>query len=80
MKDKSGDQTVRKRRKIFTFVVAMQQSQGPIFYYSEYPKILNTFLLFSNKIMVIRAGIHTNACQNSKKREDPDQTASLEAV
>ena len=42
-------------------------------------KISNTFLfLFSNK-MVIRARIHKMLVRNAN-REDPDQTASSEAV
>ena len=45
-----------------------------------YSKILNTILfLFSNKMLVFRAGIHKNAVRKAN-REDPDQTASSEAV
>ena len=48
--------------------------------YGKCSKILNTFLsLFSNKIMVFRAGIHKFLVRVAN-REDPDQTASLEAV
>ena len=44
--------------------------------YAKCSKILNTFLfLFSNKIMVSRAGIHKIFVRIAK-REDPDQTAS----
>ena len=43
-------------------------------------KISNTFLfLFSNKMLVIRAGIY-NVLVRKANREDPDQTASSEAV
>ena len=43
--------------------------------YGKCSKILNTFLvLFSNKMLIFRAGIHKNDCQNSRiaKREDHD--------
>ena len=43
--------------------------------YGKLSKILNTFLLFSNK-MVIRTGIHKMLVEISN-REDPDQTTSL---
>ena len=43
-------------------------------------KISNTFLfLFSNKMLVIRAGIHKMP-DRIMNREDSDQTASSEAV
>ena len=43
-------------------------------------KISNTFLfLFSDKTLVIRAGIHKMLVRIAN-REDPDQTASSEAV
>ena len=43
-------------------------------------QILNTFLfLFSAKIMVIRAGFHKIHVRIAN-REDPEQTASEEAV
>ena len=43
-------------------------------------KILNTFLfLFSNKLLVFMAGIHIMLVRIGT-REEPDQTASLEAV
>ena len=43
-------------------------------------KILNTFLiLFSNKMLGFRAGIHKMLVRIAN-REDPDQTASSEAV
>ena len=43
-------------------------------------KISNTFLfLFSNEILVIRAGIHKLLVRKAN-REDPDQTASTEVV
>ena len=43
-------------------------------------KISNIFLiLFSNKMLVFRAGIHKFLVRVAN-REDPDQTASLEAV
>ena len=45
--------------------------------YGKCPKILNIFLLlFSNKMLVFRAGIHKNASQNSKQ----GRTWSDEAV
>ena len=48
--------------------------------YSKCSKILNTFLLlFSNKMLVVRAGIHRMLI-GIAKREDPDQTASEEEV
>ena len=41
-------------------------------------KMLNTFLfLFTNKILVIRAGIHKMLVRIAN-REDPDQTAFTE--
>ena len=47
--------------------------------YNKCSKISNTFLfLFSNKMLVIRAGIHKMLFRIAN-REDPDQTAS-EAV
>ena len=43
-------------------------------------KISNSFLfLFSNKMLVIRAGIH-KLCVKIASREDPDGNASSEAV
>ena len=43
-------------------------------------KISNTFLvLFANKMLIIEAGIHKMFVRISN-REDPDQTASEEAV
>ena len=43
-------------------------------------KIENTFLsLFLNRMLVIRAGIHKMPVRIAN-REDPDQTASSEAV
>ena len=43
-------------------------------------KIANTFLfLFTNKMLVFRAGIHKILVRIAN-REDPDQTASSEAV
>ena len=48
--------------------------------YDKCSKILNTFLfLFSNKMLVFRAGIHQMLVRIAN-REDPDQTASSEAV
>ena len=48
--------------------------------YAKCSKILNAFLLlFSNKMLVIMAGIH-NMLARKANREDSDQTASLEAV
>ena len=45
--------------------------------YGKYSKITNTFLLlFTNKFLVIRAGMLARTAY----REDPDQTASSEAV
>ena len=49
-------------------------------FYGKCAKISNTFLfLFSNKIMVTRTGIH-KMLVGIAKREDPDQTASSDAV
>ena len=43
-------------------------------------KILKTFLVqFSNKILVIKAGIHKMLVRIAN-REDPDQTSSSKAV
>ena len=44
-------------------------------------KISNTFFsfLFSNKMLVIKVGIHMMLVRKAN-REDPDQTASEEAV
>ena len=48
--------------------------------YSKNSKILNTFLgPFSNKMLIIRAGTHKMLVRIAN-REDPDQTASSEAV
>ena len=48
--------------------------------YGKCSKISNTFpFLFSNKVLVIRAGIHKMLVRKAN-REDPDQTASSEAV
>ena len=48
--------------------------------YSKGSKIVNTFLfLFSNKISVTMASIHKMLAIIAN-RDDPDQTASLEAV
>ena len=48
--------------------------------YGKCSKISNTFLfLFSNKMLVFRAGIHKFLVRVAN-REDPDQTASSEAV
>ena len=48
--------------------------------YGKCPKISNTFLfLFSTKMLAIRAGIHKRLVRIAN-REDPDQTASSEAV
>ena len=45
-------------------------------YYGRCSKISNTFVfLFSNKMLVIWAGIHKMAVRIAN-REDPDQTAS----
>ena len=49
-------------------------------FFGKCSKILNSFLfLFSNKLLVFRAGIH-KMCVRIANREDPDQTASSEAV
>ena len=48
--------------------------------YGKCSKISNTFLvLFSNEMLVIRDGIHKLLVRIAN-REDPDQTASSEAV
>ena len=48
--------------------------------YGKCSKISNTFLfLYSNKIILIRAGIH-KLLVRIENREDPDQTFSEEAV
>ena len=49
-------------------------------FYGKCSKISNTPLfLFSNKMLVFTAGIHIMLVRISN-REDPDQTASSEAV
>ena len=49
-------------------------------YYVKFSKISNTFLvLFSNEVLFFRAGIHKMLI-GIANREDPDQTASSEAV
>ena len=46
----------------------------------KHSKILNTFLfLFSNKMLVFRAGFHKMLVRIAN-REDPDSNASSEAV
>ena len=51
-----------------------------IWYYGKCYKILNTFLFrLSNKMLFFRAGIHKMVVRIAN-REDPDQTASSEAV
>ena len=53
---------------------------GKSFNYGKWSKISNTFpLLFLNKMLVFRAGIHTMLFRIAN-REDPCQTASSEAV
>ena len=48
--------------------------------YGKSSKISNTFLfLFTNLVFIIRAGIHKMVVRIAN-REDPDQTASSEAV
>ena len=48
--------------------------------YTKCSKILSTFLiLFLNKILVFKAGIHKMLVRVAN-REDPDQTASSKAV
>ena len=48
--------------------------------YGKFYKILNTFIfLASNKMLAIGAGIY-KICVKIANREDPDQTASSEAV
>ena len=63
--------------------IARWSSIGPeiiINTYSKYSKISNTFLfLFSNKMLVLSAGIH-KMLVSIGSRDDPDQTASEEAV
>ena len=50
------------------------------FTYGKCSKILNAFLLlFSNKMLLFNAGIHKMFFRKTN-REDPDQTASEEAV
>ena len=49
-------------------------------HYSKCSKILNSFLLlFSHQMLVFRAGYHKMLVRIAN-REDPDQTASSEAV
>ena len=53
---------------------------GQVSWYGKCSKMSNTFLfLFSNIMLVTRAGIHKMLVQITN-RKDPDQTASSEAV
>ena len=68
-------------RLAYSLAIAIHKS---FFYqklmYSNCSKISNTFLfLFSNKMLVFRAGIHIMLLRIAN-REDPDQTALSEAV
>ena len=47
--------------------------------YGECSKILNTFLLFLNELLIIKAGFNKMLVRVANS-EDPDQTASEEAV
>ena len=51
---------------------------GQLMRYGKCSEISNTFL-FSNKMLTIRFGIHKMIVRIAN-REDPDQTASFEAV
>ena len=58
----------------------MHAPEGMKLVYGKCSKISNTFLiLFSNETLVIWAGIHKIPVRIAN-REDPDQTASSEAV
>ena len=55
--------------------------ENKIWVCGKFSKISNTFLfLFSNKMLVFRAGIHKMLIRIAKQGGDPDQTASSEAV
>ena len=57
-----------------------KNTKGKVHLYSKSSKISNTFLfLFSNKMLVFRAGIQQMLVRIAH-RKDPDQTASPEAV
>ena len=61
---------------IYVFIEKRQKQFG----YSKGSQILNTFLfLFSNKMLVYGVGIHKILVRIAN-REDPDSTASSEAV
>ena len=50
--------------------VVLAATHSRVYYFGKCPKILNTFLfLFSNKMLVFRAGIHRMLV-----RKDPDQS------
>ena len=58
--------------------IKMNHSYKHLKLYGKLPKISNT-LIYANKMLVIRAGIHTMLVRKAN-HEDPDQTASEEAV
>ena len=60
--------------------IQMSNTEFVLSLYGKCPKISNTFLfLFSNKMLVVRAGVHKMLVRIAN-REDPDLTASSEAV
>ena len=75
----SCDHIFNKQYK-YNFNMTYGSSTVSNFSYDKCSKISNTFLfLFSNKMLVFRAGIHKSLVRVAN-REDPDQTASSEAV
>ena len=82
MNNKGSDQTAWMRK--LAAPVLSTNSPRPVFLcqgpYGKCSKISNTFLfLFSNNMLVIRAGTHKMSVRIASS-EDPDQTASLETV
>ena len=74
------DKPVHLSSLVGVFAAQMHHMEDLEGWYSKCSKNLNTFLfLFSNKMLAIRAGIHKMLVRIAN-REDPDQTASSEAV
>ena len=76
--------TMKLCSSVFSLVIILTLYEFPssidLCNHSYVSKTSNTFLLlFSNKVLIIMAGIH-NLFFRIANREDPDQTASSEAV
>ena len=69
-----------KESRLLESLVKIEQVKVRFSDYGKSSKILNILLfLFSNKMLVISAGTHKMLVRKAN-REDPDQTASSEAV